>query len=164
MGSVHGRYLPGESAVKASSIRNWQAGLLLAGLSSLAGCGREVGRLPFSAEGKEAATMSLQAGEVAFWTDVDLKYEGAAEATYSIELEQAGSSVGKVQCDPLTPDVKLRWMETRFADSRSLSGWGRMRCEARIAKPGPTTVRATLAFTTVPHTLSFRKADLVLKQ
>lgn len=141
-----------------------QKGLLLAWLCLLAGCGRQVARLPFTTEGTAATTVTLQAGELRFWTDIELKYEGAAEVAYSIELEQAGTTVARAECDPLTPDFKLGWVETQFGTARSLSGSGRMRCEASVPKPGPTTVRAVLTFKTKPPVLDFKKADLLLKQ
>lgn len=140
---------------------------LVAGLACLllAGCGKEAGRLPFSGEGTQSASIQLQAGEVAFWTNLDVGYEGPAALQYHIELLQSGSSVATVVCDPLADmGIKLGWIETQFGASHSRSGSGKMTCGATLAKAGPTTVQASLAFESRPVTFTLKKADLVLKQ
>ena len=131
----------------------------------LAGCGKEAGRVPFSAPGKQSASVQLAAGDVAFWTDIDIKLDGPATLTYGIELKQGGSSVAKASCDPLGDmNVKIGWIETTFGESRSRRGSGKMSCSATLAKGGLTEVDAELAFGSKPTTFTLRKADLVLKQ
>jgi hypothetical protein len=132
---------------------------------SLAGCGKEVGRLPFSGEATAAPTLQLAAGDVGFWTDLDLKYEGPAALEYHIDLQQGGASVGSAVCDPLGQlNVKLKWVETHLGTASKVSGTGKMACSATLAKAGPTTVQTTLAFTTRPATFALMKADLIVKQ
>ncbi len=138
--------------------------LALSGLA-LVGCGKEVGRLPFSREATQSATVPLVAGRVDFWTDLSVSYEGPAALTYQIELEQGGNSVASVACEALgRHDRKLGWVEAGFGASRTLRGRGRMICSAQLPKSGLTEVRAKLAFTTTPRVATLERADLVIKQ
>lgn len=131
----------------------------------LAGCGREAGRVPFAAEDTKAVTLPLEAGDVALWTDIDVKYEGAAALGYRVELVQDGASVATAECDALGPmSLKVGWVETQFGASRSLSGTGKMACGAKLPKSGLTEVRATLGFSARPASVTLTRADLVVKQ
>lgn len=141
--------------------------VMLVALSAplLSGCGKELGRVPFSGEGSGAATVALEAGEVAFWTDIDVKHEGDAALTYHIELLQGGSSVATADCEALGPmSMKVGWVESHLGSSHSLNGRGKMACSARLSKSGATAVQATLVFSTRPSSAALRKADLVIKQ
>jgi hypothetical protein len=139
--------------------------LAMISMPVLVGCGKEQGRVPFAGEGSHAATIPLEAGDVAFWTDIDLKYEGEAALTYHIDLLQGGSSVATAECEALGPmSMKVGWVETRVNSARSRSGRGKMECSARISKSGPTLVQATLAFSTRPGRATLGRADLVVKQ
>jgi len=138
---------------------------LLSGLLLLNGCGKAAGRLAFTGEGTQSASVPLAAGDVAFWTDVSLKYRMPALLVYRIELEQGGIRVASVECNALEQHVvKLGWIEVRVGGLRSISGSGQMLCSTHLAKAGLTKVRATLAFDYRPTTLNFEKADLVIKQ
>lgn len=129
------------------------------------GCGKEAGRVPFNGAGQGEATIALGAGEVAFWTDIDLEYQGNAALAYQVELLQNGAPAGRAQCDPLgTLPVKVGWVETQLGDSRSMRGSGKMTCNATLATAGPTTVRARLFVAQRPAAFQLRRADLVVKQ
>ena len=131
----------------------------------LPGCGKEAGRVPFVAEGSNAATMPLEAGDVAFWTDIDVKYEGDATLAYRVDLLQGGSGVATAECQALGPmTMKVGWAEMQLGASRSRSGSGKMTCSAQLAKSGPTVVHATLGFGARPISVTLSKADLVVKQ
>jgi hypothetical protein len=131
----------------------------------LVACGKETGRVPFAAEGTANAPATLKAGNVDFWTDIDMKWEGDAALAYTIELEQGGKSVATATCNPLGAiNVKLNWSETNIGGSHSRSGSGKMGCSATLPSGGATNVKATLAFSRKPATLTLSKADLVLKQ
>ena len=132
---------------------------------SLAACGRQVGSVPFSSEGTKSTTLPLAAGSVAFWTDLDVAYEGPATLHYQIELSQAGRHVATANCDPLgKKSVELGWVDIARASFRSQRGHGKMLCGASLAKGGPTVVEATLAFGVQPLTATINRADLVVKQ
>lgn len=138
----------------------------LAALLSLAGCGRAVGRVPFAAEGSATGTATLAAGDVAFWADLDIEYEGDTSLSYAIELEQGGKVVATATCNPLgRMTAKVGWIETNLGGAHSRSGQGKMTCSATVPAAGPTDVKVTLAFGgDQPKGLKLARADLVLKQ
>jgi len=132
---------------------------------ALAACGKEKGRVPFTADGTATATAALEAGDVALWTDIDVEYEGSAAMTYTVDLEQGGTVVATATCNPLGHlSVKTAWVETNLGSSHSRSGNGKMGCTARVPAAGTTTVKATLSIPSRPPTFTLKKADLVLKQ
>jgi len=138
--------------------------LALAALPLLA-CDRHVGSVPFSSEETKSTTLPLAAGNVAFWTDLDVEYEGSATLSYQIELSQAGRTVATTSCDPLGKmSVQLGWVAIQRNALHSSSGHGKMSCGAKLAKGGPTLVRATLAFGARPLTATINRADLIVKQ
>jgi hypothetical protein len=138
---------------------------LLLAVLLLTGCGKEVGRLEFAAEGTKSVTVPLATGDVAFWTDIDLDYEGPTTLSYEVGLEQGGMLVANAVCNPLGQlGIKVGWLEAASGAFRSLKGRGKMSCSAHVNKTGPTTVRAVLRFGTAPASATLRKADLLLKQ
>lgn len=141
--------------------------MLLAGsfVVLLAACGTEVGRVALPGEGSASTTATLKAGEVAFWTDLDIEYEGDATLTYDITLEQGGKPVAKTTCDPLGPmSTKMSWVETNIGSKHSRRGKGKMGCTATVRAAGPTDAKVTLKFRAKPTTATLKKADVVLKQ
>jgi hypothetical protein len=135
------------------------------GLIALAGCGKEMGRVRFGSDGTSDATMTLKAGEVDFWTDIDVAYQGSASLTYAITLEQGGNSVATATCNPLGRiHVKSTWVETDLGSSHTRRGMGKMVCSADLPSGGSTTVKATLAWGSKPASATLKKADLVVKQ
>jgi hypothetical protein len=139
--------------------------LLLSLCLAVSACGKEAGRIRLPAEGSGAAVVVLEAGEVSFWTDLDIQYEGDAKLEYVIDLFQKGSSVGKATCNPLGQlPAKTGWVETNIGSSHSRRGNGKMECSAKLAADGETMVKTTLAFGTKPKTVTLKKADLVIKQ
>ena len=132
---------------------------------TLVACGKEAGRVPFAAEGTQQATVSLKKGEVSFWTDIDLELQGDASLTYTVTLAQNGAPVGQAMCNPLGHiPVKTSWVETNLGSSHSRKGTGKMECSAILPNDGPTEVRASLAFSKKPESVTLKRADLVLKQ
>jgi hypothetical protein len=132
---------------------------------ALAACGKEAGRVRLPAEGSGAVEVTLNAGEVAFWTDLDIAYEGDASLEYRIEMFQNGSKAGTATCNPLGHlPMKTGWVETNIGSSHSRRGSGKMECSATLASGGPTTVKTTLAFGRKPTTVTLKTADLILKQ
>jgi hypothetical protein len=138
--------------------------LLIAALL-LPGCAKEVGRVPFAGEGSSGTFATLEAGQVDFWTDVNIEYDGSAELDYRVALYQGGKPVATAVCNPLDQlRTKLLWLESDRGSTHSRSGKARMSCSATLPKAGPTRVDATLAFGTAPTRAVIAKADLVVKQ
>jgi hypothetical protein len=139
--------------------------MVLSSLMLLAGCGKEVGRIPFTGDGSGSAPLELQAGDVDFWTDLSIDYPADTALQYKVSLEQGGAAVATATCDPLGRiSVKTTWVETNVGATHARSGMGKMGCSAKLLKGGPTTVKASLAFSHKPTSVSLKKADLVVKQ
>lgn len=137
----------------------------LAALVTTTGCGKEQGRIPFSAEGNAESVVTLKAGEVAFWTDLDIEYEGDAVLHHNIVLVQDGKSVASANCNPLgRMPAKMGWVETNLGDAHTRRGSGKMECAATVPAAGATTAKVSLVFSKKPAKLTLKKADLVLKQ
>lgn len=140
----------------------WLAGVLLL---TLVACGKEEARIPFAADGAGQTTADMKAGDVAFWTDIDVSFEGDASLRYEIELLQGGKTVGSTTCNPLGQlPMKSTWVETNAGDKHSRSGNGKMACDLKLVTAGATTVKATLVWAKKPTTVAMKKADLVIKQ
>lgn len=140
-------------------------GALLLSFLAVTACGKELGRVRLPAEGNGAVELTLEAGDVAFWTDLSVEYEGEASLEYRIEVFQNGSSVGHTVCNPLGRlSVKTGWVETNLGSFHTRRGMGNMSCELKLPSSGPTVVKTTLAFGKKPPTMTLRKADLVIKQ
>ena len=132
---------------------------------TLLGCGKELGRVGFTGEGSSTGSATLAAGDVYFWTDIDIQWEGDATLTYDITLDQGGKTVATATCNPLGHmSVKTSWVEENFGSSHSRRGGGRMDCTTNLPTGGATTVKARLAFSRKPASVTLRKADLVIKQ
>jgi len=130
-----------------------------------AGCGKEVGRIPFTAEGTGETTVTLRAGKAALWTDIDIRYVGDASLAYEVELIESDLVRASAECDPLGHmSVKIGWVETHLGSKSSRSGQGRMPCELAVPAAGTYLVRARLAFGQRPGELTLKQADLVIKQ
>lgn len=134
-------------------------------LVPILGCGKELGRVPFTKEGTGSTTVALKPGEVAFWTDIDIEWQGAATLDYEVELLQGGTKVASATCNPLgNLSVKTTWVETNIHDEHSRSGNGKLDCSVTLPSGGTTTVNATLAFGSKGKSVTLKKADLVIKQ
>ncbi len=134
--------------------------LVTALLALLTGCAKEVGRVPFAAEGKASATLPLAAGNVDFWTDIAIEYQGDASLEYLIAVEQGGVKVATAICNPLGLVLtKKGWTENDFGGFHSRNGSGKMPCSLKLPAGGPTTVRATLAFAARPTSLALTRAE-----
>lgn len=141
--------------------RSW----LLLTLVAIAGCSKEMGRVPFAGEGTQSTSVTLKAGEVDFWTDIDLSYEGSGALAYDVTLAQGGKTVATASCDPLARlNVRTMWTETNVGSSHTRHGMGKMACSVTLPSGGATDVRATLAWRAKPTTAALKKGDLVVKQ
>ncbi len=142
-----------------------QLALVLAAVSSVAACGKEVGRVGFTAPGTSTATVPLSSGGLSFWTDIDAEWQGDGSLVYTVDFEQGGKSLMTVVCDPLGRlPVKTSWVETNLGSSHTRHGMGKMECSANAPATGATDVKVTLAWARKPASATVRKADLVIKQ
>lgn len=134
-------------------------------LALVTGCGKDVGRIPFTAEGLGSASVTLKPGDVTFWTDIDFSYEGDAALAYHVELSQGGERVDSATCNPLgNLPVKTGWVESNVGSSHSRRGLAKMACYAKVTTGGATAISARLAFSKTPLKYTLKQADLVLRQ
>lgn len=127
--------------------------------------GKEVGRVPFAAEGTGKTTVQLAAGDVALWTDVEVSFEGDASLAYQVTLTQGDKVVASATCDPLADlPTKLNYVRLDLNEKHTRRGQGRMTCEVKVPAAGPTTVEATLAWTHPPASAALKRANLLIKQ
>lgn len=139
--------------------------LLATAVCALSGCGTERGRVPMSNVGAAESTIELKAGSVAFWSDLDLEWEGDGSLEYLVTLSQNGKPVATARCAPLVePRVKVGWTETNLGGAHTRRGRGKLSCEATVPSGGKTLVQADLQWNQQPKTATVRKVDLVLKQ
>ena len=121
--------------------------------------------MPFVGEGAAEASVALEAGQVSFWTDVELEFDGEGGLTYSIELFQNGSAVANTVCNPLgNINVKTGWVSTDLGAAHSRRGNGKMSCNVLLSQAGATTIKASLVWNPKPTRVALKRADLVVKQ
>ncbi len=128
----------------------------------LSSCFHAVGRLPFAREGAREAVVDLEAGDVRFAADVEVRYTGRAIARYDVDLIQGDRVAGHATCDPLRITGAKSCMY-RFGN-RDFECSIVMDCKAHVDAGGPTVVRARLSIPTRPAELTLRRADLIIGQ
>jgi hypothetical protein len=126
--------------------------------------GKELGRIRFAGPGSGSATLPLAAGEVAFWTDLDIHYEAVPPLAYQVDLSQAGRQVASASCEPLgSKSVTLGWLSTFDGVTHLERGRGRMSCTASVPTSAATTIQATLELEPQSN-VALKRADLVIRQ
>jgi hypothetical protein len=137
--------------------------LLLGVALFAAGCGKEIGRIDFSEPGRRSITVSLDASEeVAFWTKLDVEFQGPTRLSYGIVLRQDGQEVARADCDALDVSVTVMSKTITINDQTSISYDGKMRCSAKVPSSGPTEIEAM--FDASPAPMRLTSADLLIKQ
>jgi hypothetical protein len=136
---------------------------LLAGC--IAGCGKEIARIPMHGEDSAATSVTVQQGtKLGLWTSLDADFNGEFVARYEIELYESGQLTGKTTCDPLDVSTKIGARELNLNGQRSVSWQGKMRCELVAKSKGTLHLRAKLVFVKKPASLTIRDISLVVKQ
>lgn len=131
----------------------------------LAGCGKELGRIPLRGEGNAAASVNVEAGtKLSLWTSLDVEFTGDLDARYEVELYEAGKLADKTTCDPFDVSVKMGAKEVTLNDHHSVSWSGKMRCGLTAKGKGLAEVRAKLVFAKKPPSLTVKDMSLVIKQ
>jgi hypothetical protein len=141
--------------------------LLLSGCSALTG--EEVGRLAInqlsSADNlikKEASVVLKPGDEIAFWSEMDMEYEGEPTIRFRISITKDGKDLGSMEVDPRKKDMTLGEVKTSIGDKTSWSFSGRGAI-IPITEEGNYTFEAILLASDNP-TLVIKKAELVLKK
>ena len=159
------------------NVRNMRLYLVVFAAVVFTGCGEEVGRIPFSDLGSGETEVAIDAGKgIDFWTELDIKFEGAVGLVYVITLHQMEEQVWRKVCSPFDVSTKVKSVETAIGDSQSIKYSGKMRCSATVPDSGLVTVRVILGYveppvqtgspivTTFPESVQMEQANLVIKQ
>ena len=131
---------------------------------SLVGCGTRVGRIPCSKPGSASTVVTAKAGEMVFWSDLDIAWDGNFQPRYDITVTQVGKVVGTVTCDPLDVHVRLHSKRTNWGAHHTASQEGKMSCRVTLPASGPTKIKASLRYLARPKKLTVHRLDLVIKQ
>jgi len=130
----------------------------------LGGCGKEIGRVPFTAEGAQETKVHVEAGRpLALWTSLNVEYDGDLEAAYDVELRQGDSIIGAARCNPFDISLKTGATEVRLGAKQSIKYSGKMRCTLSPTASGEATLRAKLDFPAKPASLTVKDLSLVVK-
>lgn len=132
----------------------------------VAGCGKEIGRIPLTGEGEGDTKVTVAAGDkLALWTSLDVEWTGNWNARYAVELRDASSAaVATATCDPLVAPTKTMAVETHLGAHHKASYQGKMSCELVAPSAGTFTVHAKLTYTAKPVDLKLKDVSLVVKK
>jgi hypothetical protein len=126
----------------------------------LAACGTEAGRVPLAGPGSGTTKLTLKAGEVAFWTDLDVEWEGSLAARYDVTLASGGQTL-TATCNPTDVTARLNSTRNTTGNKSAFRYEGKMKCDV-TAPGGDAVLTATLSVGNA--TAMFKKSDLVVKQ
>lgn len=146
---------------------------LLMLLISLVGCsaitGEEVARLPInevSTENnlivKEVSLDLKKDEEIAFWSDIDVEYEGEASLRFRVEVLKNGEDFGGFEIDPTDKSMTLGEVRTTIMGKTDWSFSGK-NSEVKIEEDAKYTFKAILVSSDNPS-LKIEKAELVIKK
>ncbi len=131
--------------------------------------GEEIARVPvnkLSTENEqfiEQTTLSLEANsEISFWTDLDLKYEGALGLMYKVDVWKDSVRLGGMDLDALNPSISMMEVRTEVNDKVNWSFQGKLG-EITLEEPGEYTFKIILLSSDNPS-LSIEKSDFLLKK
>lgn len=146
---------------------------LLVLLVFMVGCsaitGEEVARLPvneISTENnlvaKEVSLDLKKDEEIAFWSDMNIEYEGDASLRFRVEVLKNGEDFGGFEIDPTDKSITLDEVRTTIMDKTDWSFSGK-NSEIKIEDDGKYTFKAILVSSDNPS-LKIKKAELVIKK
>lgn len=135
----------------------------LASAFALAGCGKELGRIPFSGSGVGTTMIDVKGGKpIAVWTSLDVAFTGKLDAHYEVRVTQ-GSETATAMCYPLDVSTKLMSTEYNVNNDHKIRYQGKMRCDLTAPADGAATIDATLVVKAMPG-LTVKDMSLVFKQ
>ncbi len=107
--------------------------------------------------------LDLKKGDnIAFWTDLDMEYEGDLGLVYNIEVVRDTTVLGQMELNALDASIKMMEVKTTFGDKTSWSFNGKIG-SLGIDTDGHYTIKAIIRSSDNP-TLNLKKADLVIKK
>ena len=144
--------------------------LTLLSYSCSALLGEEVARLPINQVSTDddnliimETTLSLKQGEeIAFWSDIDIAYEGPVALRFRIEILIDGQSIDTFEIDPTDKNITMGEVKTTVMDKTNWSFTGK-NYDILIEESGEYTFKAFLVASENPS-LVIDKAELVIKK
>lgn len=100
--------------------------------------------------------------EIAFWSDMDLEYEGDVQLRFKMEISNNGQSLGTLEIDPTKKNMTIGEVQTNFGSSTDWSFMGK-NTEITIEEDGNYTFKGILV-ASENETLKINKAEIVLKK
>ncbi len=131
--------------------------------------GEEVARLPINKISTsdedltlKKASLDLVAGEkIAFWSEMDMEYEGEIELRFRVEIIKDGEYYSNLEIDPTDKNITLGEFKAKVMDKTDWSFTGK-NSEITFQESGNYTFSAFLA-ASENETLVLTKAELVIK-
>ncbi|MEW7278937.1 hypothetical protein ABW636_10115 [Aquimarina sp. 2201CG1-2-11] len=144
--------------------------LVFAGLTGCSALtGEEIARLAINQVSTDdnnliikETSLSLKKGdEIAFWSEMDMKYEGDVTLQFQIEVLKDGENLGILEIDTTEKNITLGELKTSIMGKTDWSFTGK-NSEFKIEDDGNYTFKGILVATKNP-TLIINKAEIVLK-
>ncbi|MEO1053488.1 MAG: hypothetical protein AAFX87_22830 [Bacteroidota bacterium] len=147
--------------------------LLLVLLSVLTACsalmGEEIARLPINGVSspdslimKETSLNLKKGDEIAFWSEMDMAYEGDVGLRFRVEVLKDGEAHGGLEIDPTEKNITAGEVKTSLMGKTNWRFTGR-NTSVDIDEDGNYTFKAILVASENPS-LVIEKAELVIKK
>jgi hypothetical protein len=148
--------------------------LLIIAVALLTGCeaitGKEIARLSINQISKDTnnliikdTSLVLKKDEkIAFWSDIDVEYEGSASFRFKIEILKNNQNVGLLTIDPTKKNITIGEIKTSLNNKTKWSFTGK-NSEFTIPEDATYTFKA-LFIASDNSTLKVKKAEIVLKK
>ena len=131
--------------------------------------GKEVARLPVNTVStagqeivKEASVPLKKGNEIAFWSEMDMAYEGDAPLRFQVSVTKNGASFKQLEIDPTRKNLTVGEVKTSVNSKVNWRFSGKNEV-LQIPEDGTYTFKARLIAGTNPS-LIVTKAELVLKK
>jgi len=140
--------------------------MLLVSCSAITG--EEVARLAInkvSTKGNfidKEATLDLKKGdEIAFWSDIDIEYEGNVNVRFRVKVYKNGTKTSELEIDPTKKNITIGEVKTNIANKTKWSFTGK-NSELKIEEDATYTIKSILVASKNPS-LKINQAELVIK-
>lgn len=143
------------------------ASLFLLGCSAITG--EEIGRLDInkvSTNGNfivKEATLDLKKGdEIAFWSDMDMEYEGDVKLRFRVKIFKNDTKISDLEIDPTNKNITLGELKSDIMGKTKWSFTGKNH-ELKIEEDAAYIIKGILV-ASENQRLKMNKAELVIKK
>lgn len=118
--------------------------LIIITILLMAGCAKEVDRIPFnSLETIEQQFTLSKEGPIQLWTDLDIKYSGRMAFIYEIEILKNNEIVAQGQTDAMLVYTKLYSTEVTLGNKHHKKYQGKLSFNSGVLPAGDYLIRVT---------------------